>query len=167
MLRKCAVAAVLGILLAPLCAGSALARLPAGYQNSTDPQTFFTAGLLWKHNVDYRRAIQEFIRAIELDPGHVKPCNALAWLLATCPKSEYRDGELALRLAQRVVDIVGDGQYVYLDTLAATYAELGRFDEAMATQNRVVELARDQGQDITPYVKRLESYTQSQPWRER
>jgi hypothetical protein len=53
-----------------------------------------------------------------------------AWLLATFRDSAYRDGKLALRLAMKTDDP---------DTLAAAYAEVGEFDDAVAAQQRAID----------------------------
>jgi tetratricopeptide (TPR) repeat protein len=156
---------VLGLLLVGLAASPGWARLPAGYEDTDDPERLFRAGLHWKHNRDYSRAIEAYCRAIELDPDLMKAYNALAWVLSTAPKEQYRDGRLAVKLAERAVEADKD-DYKYLDTLAAAYAEVGRMDEAVETQARVVELAGQRGRDAGEYRKRLEAYRRGEPWRE-
>jgi arylsulfatase A-like enzyme len=66
--------------------------------------------------------------------------NALAFALATLPDPRLRDGARALELAAAVVAAGGEPSPDHIDTLAAAYAELGRFDEARAEQRRALAL---------------------------
>jgi arylsulfatase A-like enzyme/Flp pilus assembly protein TadD len=78
-------------------------------------------------------------RRLPDDPGIA---NHLAWLRATSPDETLRDGARAVELAERANELTG-GQYSgVLDTLAAAYAAASRFDEAVATAERALELAR-------------------------
>ena len=52
-------------------------------------------------------------------PQLVAAQNSFAWLLATHPDESLRDGEEALRWAQRAVDATGGKVHTILDTLAA------------------------------------------------
>jgi tetratricopeptide (TPR) repeat protein len=78
-----------------------------------------------------------------LRPDQPHILNNLAWLLATCPLAAVRDGAEATAHAQRAKQLWGDVPEV-LDTLAAAYAEAGRFPDALATARRALELAQRQ-----------------------
>jgi hypothetical protein len=57
-----------------------------------------------------------------------------------------------------------------LDTLAAAYAEVGKFEGAIATQEKVIELLRKEGKPknlIDQSIERLKSYKANKPWREK
>lgn len=56
--------------------------------------------------------------------------NQLAWLLATCPAADVRDGAKAVRLALRACALDGWKTGALIDTLAAAHAETGDFTEA-------------------------------------
>lgn len=71
--------------------------------------------------------------------------NDLAWLLATAPEREVRDPAEALRLAEHLVAGREDPPAYLLDTLAASYASAGRFDEAVATVDRALAQAERLG----------------------
>lgn len=87
---------------------------------------------------DYNGAIADFTKAIEINPKYYKSYNNLAWLLATCQDKRYRDGNKAVELSKKAVNLDKDPQI--LDTLAASYAEAGIFDKAINTQKEAIEL---------------------------
>jgi arylsulfatase A-like enzyme len=72
----------------------------------------------------------------------VELLNNYAYLRATSPKAELRDGAEAVRAARRAIELASDERPVMLDTLAAAHAEAGDFDEAVRVARRAVELAR-------------------------
>lgn len=94
--------------------------------------------------------------------------NCLAWLLATCPDDRIRDGKRAVILAEKVV--AKDRSAANMDTLAAAYAEVGSFSQAIRTQEEAIsKLSVEEGIDrltrYSGYRDRLESYRDHQPWR--
>lgn len=66
----------------------------------------------------------------------------LAWLLATAPEAAVRDGTAAVRVAERASRLTSEKDPEILATLAAAYGETGRFDDAIATAERALGLAR-------------------------
>lgn len=104
--------------------------------------------------------------------------NDLAWILATSKHSQIRDGESALRHAQLAVDGVAAAEDEasslpsYLDTLAAAYAELGRFEEAVDAQTQALaalaqaEQQSGSGEVLQELNRHLDAYKNRQPWRE-
>ncbi|MGD0746001.1 MAG: tetratricopeptide repeat protein [Verrucomicrobiota bacterium] len=89
-------------------------------------------------------AIAQFQKALQINPDYAEARNNLAWLLATCPQASLRNGNQAVALAQRANQLTGDGNPVVLCTLAAAYAEAGRFPEAVETAQRALQLAGTQ-----------------------
>jgi len=114
-------------------------------------------------------AIREHSEAHRLDPDWTPPMNDLAWLLATDADAKLRNGAEALRLAERAVELTARSEPNYLDTLAAAYAEVGRFSQAVDTSRAAIARARsgDQAFLAVEFEKRLQSYLESRPWRER
>ena len=72
--------------------------------------------------------------------------NNLAWLLATCPDARVRDGAQAVQLAERACALTKYGVTPMVGTLAAAYAEAGRFDDAIAMAEKACALASESGQ---------------------
>lgn len=87
-----------------------------------------------------------FRRACELRPEWPEPLNSLAWLLATCPDPDLRNGAEAVGLATRCCELTRYEHPGAMDTLAAAYAETGRFAEARDWARRAIDLATRQDQ---------------------
>jgi hypothetical protein len=94
--------------------------------------------------------------------------NALAWVLATCPDDSLRNGEEAVKLAEQACEATRFFDFAKLDTLAAAYAEAGRFDEARKWIVVAVGRAREAGREdlAQRYTERKELYAANQPYRE-
>ncbi len=116
-------------------------------------------GLAYENKDQYDKAISDYTKAIEIDPELSGPYNQKAWLLATCSDTIYRDGAKSVELAEKAVKLNPGTDY--LDTLAAAYAEAGRFEDAIATQEKVIKKERG-----IQYFQRLISYKAHQPWRQ-
>lgn len=99
------------------------------------------AGALLLGGGDASEARDHLRRAAQLDPRWPSPFNDLAWLLATSSDSSARDPEEAVRLAERAVALTGGRDPRLLDTRAAAEAAAGRFEAAVATERRAIELA--------------------------
>ncbi len=93
----------------------------------------------------FAEAIAHYETALRIAPRSTSTLNNLAWTLSTCPDPSLRDGTKALALAQNADQIAGGGSPVIVRTLAAAYAENGRFDDAARTAQRASELARVEG----------------------
>ncbi len=91
-------------------------------------------------------AINHYRRVLELDTNSVPALNNLAWLLATASDPQLRNGKEAVRLAERACQSTQYKQAFLIRTLAAAYAEAGRFDDAVATAQKARTLALAQGQ---------------------
>ena len=88
---------------------------------------------------EFGRAIADYSEVIERNPELAVALNNRAWILATCPSAELRDGDRAVEDALKTVAL--DRTAGYLDTLAAAYAEAGRFDEAVKVEEEVCRLS--------------------------
>jgi tetratricopeptide (TPR) repeat protein len=89
-------------------------------------------------------AIAHWENAIANEPDFVLALNNLAWVLAAFPDASIRNGDKALRLADRANQLSGGKDPNVLRTLAAAYAENGRFTEATATAESGLQLANTQ-----------------------
>ncbi len=89
-------------------------------------------------------AVTHYRAAIAARPDNPYLLNNLAWVLATSPQASVRNGARAVELAQQAEHLSGGKDPGLLGTLAAAYAEAGRFKEAVATAQRALELATAQ-----------------------
>jgi tetratricopeptide (TPR) repeat protein len=113
-------------------------------------------------------AAERFRAAFALAPDWPAAVLAEARALASHPQAERRDGALALRSATLVCQATHDQVPEALDAQAAAYAELGRFDEAVARQRKALALL---GQEVPPALRaavegRLHLYEQRRPYRQ-
>jgi tetratricopeptide (TPR) repeat protein len=90
-------------------------------------------------------AIAHYRAAIRISPDYPEALNNLAWVLASDPRAEIRNGAEAVRLATRACELTHDKAPLLLGTLAAAYAEAGRFDEAVATAQKAHDVAATAG----------------------
>ena len=102
-------------------------------------------GLLYQTG-DNAQAITQLRRVVTEKPGLSQALNNLAWLLATCGDDRLRNGAEAVRDAEQACALTGYKQAGFLGTLAAAYAEAGRFPEAVSTCQRTIQQARAAGQ---------------------
>src|SRR5437660_1146538 len=89
--------------------------------------------------------VEEWEKVLLIRPDNGNALNNLAWVFATSPDDSLRDGSRAVQLAEQATRISGSRMAMVWRTLAAAYAENGRFVDAIQTAQRAIELARNQG----------------------
>ena len=106
---------------------------------------------------DYDQAVADLQRVIELNPKFHDAYHLLATIFAECADPKYRNGPKAVVMAKKAVDLKPDPEY--LSTLAAAYVEADQFDHAILTQQRAVEMLREQSKtvQVAEYQKRFEA----------
>lgn len=95
-------------------------------------------------------AFQQIEKTLEIEPDFAETHfpeknNNLAWSLATNPDASQRNGPLAVKLAEGACQMTHYQTTIMVGTLAAAYAEAGRFDEAIATAQKACALASQSG----------------------
>ena len=120
---------------------------------------------------NWGRAVVDLHHALALKPdgaGKVTTLNNLAWMLATCPDGSVRNGTEAIRCAEEACHLTGFKQSGMVNTLAAAYAEAGRFPDAVTTAEMALKLATDAGDAPTASTTRqlLILYQEGKPCRE-
>lgn len=100
-----------------------------------------------------------------LNPGAL---NNLAWSFATNPDAANRDGASAVKLAEAACQQTQYQQTIMVGTLAAAYAEAGRYDDAISTAQKACALAREHGETnlLARNQELLALYQTHQPCRE-
>ena len=98
---------------------------------------------------------------------HIPAMNALAWNLATDRDDTLRDGKEAVKLAEKVCqkDNWKDSQYV--DTLAAAYAEVERWNDTVKTRQLAIsKLGTEAEETKASFDGRLKQYLRHEKARE-
>ena len=92
-----------------------------------------------------REGVEEWEKVLAIQPDNGNAVSNLAWVFATSPDDSLRDGTKAVQLASEALRISGNRIPILFRTLAAAYAESGRFSEAVQTAQQGIELANSQG----------------------
>jgi len=115
----------------------------------------------------YGEALAHLEAAYRVNPGDVAIVNNLAWLLATSPEATHRDGPRAVRLAEWACKTTSYKSPPLLDSLAAAYAQIGQFDQAIRTTEQAIEIVRRNPKASTETLEsRLKLYRAGLPYRE-
>lgn len=131
--------------------------------NSNDVLSHCLRGNIHSEDGSFGQAIDDFSDAIRLFPHNSGPFCELAWILATCPESRYRDGAKAVEYAKKGGDLdEWKGRQCWI-VLAAAHAESGNFDEAIDSQRRAIALADDTEKEHE--AERLGLYESHLPYR--
>jgi protein O-mannosyl-transferase len=130
-----------------------LAKTVEMHPYDADAHTSLGNALLQKGSL--REAIAHYATAMALAPEDPHSRNNLAWILATASDTSIRDGARAVGFAQEAVQLSRGREPLFLRTLAAAYAESGRFSEAIVVAQQAAGIANMQAKP--DMVKRLES----------
>jgi protein O-mannosyl-transferase len=120
-------------------------------------------------------SMKEYQVAARLDPQYadgltrlqgILDLNNLAWQLATSPNPADRNGARAVELAENICNQTQFKITRLVGTLAAAYAEAGRFDEAVTTAQKACLLADRWGDTSLLQINRqlLEIYLAGKPF---
>jgi tetratricopeptide (TPR) repeat protein len=122
-------------------------------QHPEDSIAYLNRGI-WHHwHGSFEKALTDFDTSIMIEPTIAYAFCARASLRATCPDATFRDGQMALedartalKLAKQARQLIGDWRHrLYLQVLAAAYAENAEFEEAIVIQTSALELALTNG----------------------
>jgi tetratricopeptide (TPR) repeat protein len=113
---------------------------------------------------DTSAAVKSYEAILAIEPDNVQMLSKVAWILATDTHDAVRNGARAVVLAERAAKAVNYESGAALDTLAAAYAEAGRFDDAVRTERKAAALAGLAGRAAVE--ERLELYSERKPYRD-
>ncbi len=130
--------------------------------------TYYNLGAALYLQGKVTEALGRWREGLRTDPNYLPLLNQTAWVLATCPEASVRNGPEAVELAERAVKVSAGPDPVLLDMLAAAYAEVGRFPEAVQTARRALDLATQQNaQPLVEGLKaRIALYKSNSPFRD-
>jgi Tfp pilus assembly protein PilF len=115
-----------------------------------------------------KKAIIQYRYSLQLNPEKDDALNNLTWILATSSNDELRDGAEAVQLGEQACALTHYSKPLYIGTLAAAYAECGRFSDAVTTAEKAEKLAAAAGlKDLAEKNRKLlELYQAAKPYHE-
>jgi tetratricopeptide (TPR) repeat protein len=146
-------------------AGEAIEHLEKAEEiNPRNTQTYYNLGAAFYMQGEVTKALAEWRAGLHADPEDLPLLSQAAWVLATNPQAAVRNGSEAVELAARAVKLSGAKDPATLDTLAAAFAEAGRFPEAVQTARQALALATE---PLAGDVKaRIALYEAKRPFRD-
>jgi len=136
--------------------------------DSADANAHYQFAVALAHLNRTREAMSRYASSLLLQPDQANALDGLAWILATASVPEFRNGPEAVRMAERACQLTDHYDPAKLLTLAAAYAEAGRFPGASTTVERARELATRSGKlELAAQCQRLrERFTAGLSWRD-
>jgi len=88
--------------------------------------------------------------------------------MATCSDEKYRNGKKAIEFVKKAIELKPKDASIF-DTLAAAYAEAEKFEDAVKTQEKAIEMLKEKDKDkyLSELTERLNFYKANKPWREK
>jgi len=116
----------------------------------------------------FEDSVKALRAGLQVLPRDVSLLNLLARILATCPDDRVRNSSQAVALSERADAITHHVDYEVLDTLAAAYAEAGRWAEAVQAAGDAIGLAQsaEDAVFVDALRRRQEQYRNHEPLRE-
>ena len=138
-------------------------RIDSGYAGA-----YYNLGKIFTNQGRIKEAILNYRKTLRFSPDMTEALYNLSWILACYQDGKYRNGEEAVKLAEKLCRITRYNQPLALDALAAAYAETGKFDAAALAAKKGLKLALNQGPKelVLGLKKRLELYQGKRPYRQ-
>jgi tetratricopeptide (TPR) repeat protein len=122
---------------------------------------------------DCQGAIENYEKAMSIDSEQFNTKSDIAWILAACPDSKYRDSEKAHKQATEFSE--SQRKYKTLRTLAAAYAGKGDYANALIYQEKAVQALQEKEYNnelekiyyedqLKQSMEQLNSYRKEIPW---
>jgi tetratricopeptide (TPR) repeat protein len=127
---------------------------------------YFNRANAYRAKKAYDLAARDYGEVVRLDPEDADALSSLAWLLATCSEERIRDGKKAVAYAAEACELTSWKSGYFLATLAAAYAEIGNFEEAIKWQKRALESLSYEREEGDKARQRLQSFADRKPCRE-
>ena len=137
--------------------------------NPDHPEIFIHLGMTLAQLGHTGEAATQYREALRLNPDLLLALNNLAWELATSPDDQLRNGAEAVRLAEHACELTHYDRPAFIGTLAAAYAEAGRFPEAVTASEKAHNLALALGRQELALKNQelLQLFKNHQPYREK
>jgi tetratricopeptide (TPR) repeat protein len=123
-------------------------------------------GYAYAGKQDYDKAMADYLQAERLDPKNPWSYDLRAWLWATCPDAKVRNGKKALEYARKACELTSWKDPNHWASLAAAYAELGSFAEAVKWLTKALDSPAFTPQERERARACLKLYEQGKPYRD-
>ncbi len=127
---------------------------------------YFNRANACKAKKAYDQAVSDYGEVVRLDPQDADAYSSLAWLLATCPEGNVRDGKKAVAYATEACELTSWKASYFLATLAVACAENGDFDKAIRWQKRALESPQYEREEGQRARQRLQLFEDHKAYRE-
>jgi Flp pilus assembly protein TadD len=134
----------------------------------TDAASRWNLANSYRGSGDYGSAVAQYRKMLRQQPGNPMAANNLAWILSTHRQPALRNGAEAVSIAEPLIKTTKGQDPNAWDTLAAAYAEVGRFADAEAAVEKAIQLAteREELAAAAAMKDRLRGYQSMRPHRE-
>jgi len=128
-------------------------------------EAYISRAYAWGVKKEYRKAVADFDEAIRLRPKSNLCYGGLAFLLATCPDENFRDGKRAVELATKACELTGWNDDSDLENLSAAYAAAGDIEQAKSWLEKAIDMNPHTGEFQTKMRKKmLAAYEAGKPF---
>jgi tetratricopeptide (TPR) repeat protein len=131
-------------------------------------EIYYRKGVLLSEMGRTAEAAAAYRECLRVNPKRADALNNLAWILTTTSDSSLRNGNEAVRLAEKACELTKYTDPLLIGTLAAAYAEAERFPEAVGTAQKAISIASSSGQSnlVVKNTRLLKSYQAGRKWTE-
>lgn len=132
------------------------------------PQAYLDLAMVRQMESKVDEAILLYEQLLKTHPDLPELLNNLAWIRATSPDDALRKGDQAVQLAEHLCQLTEFRVASFLDTLAAAYAEAGRFEKAIGTSQTAIDLATKENNEslVKKLRQRMELYRARKSYRD-
>ncbi len=133
-----------------------------------NPIANYQLGQIHQVRKESAAAVAFYHAALRVQPDWPEALNNLAWLLAANANPAVRNGAGAVQYAERACTLSNYKEAMFVGTLAAAYAEAGRFPEAVSAAEKARDIATAAGQKevAEKNSELLKTYREGKPYHE-
>jgi tetratricopeptide (TPR) repeat protein len=134
-------------------------------KHPNDPNAHYQFAVALTNLRKTREAMSHYASALLIHPDFPEALDGLAWILSTSANASFRNGPEALRMAERACVLTNRKDAQKLRTLAAAYAEAGRYADAVSTIQSAMEPGMSSSNSSLS-ASMQNAFKSGQPWRE-
>ena len=121
-------------------------------------------GRAYEKQGDVGLAAADYKKSLQLDPNFDLAYTHMAWLMSTCREKSLRDGDLAVKYAEKACALTNWEDPHAIATLAAACAEAGNFDDAVKWEEKAHALYSPEMKEKWAFL--LDLYKAGKPYRQ-